>query len=93
MTVAGVQRLAAQLCAFNHGPFGVELAALETTTQGELLAVLDAATPASECRGPRRIDGWQAAPRTGTPVTLDALKAHVLALANATPSTVQATPP
>ncbi len=96
LDVAAVQRLADSLCTFNDGPFGVELAPLDSTTQRELLAVLVALDSSPRCRGPRRIDGSAGASR-GQAITLEALRAHVLALANPSPdsqeSPVHDTPP
>lgn len=99
-------RLVTAVCTFNHGAFGIELSLPETMTQmtqttqttqttqmtqRELLAVLVAADPGPECRGPRVLAGSGTTARTGPAVTLDALEAHVLALANA--PTHSPTPP
>lgn len=77
-------RLAAELCASNRGPTGVELAPLATTTYAEFLAIAVASQMPANCATVPRLDhAPEPAPPAATAVAIDRWQAH--ALARATP--------
>lgn len=74
----GLRRVAADLCTFNDGPMGVELAPLPTTTYEDLLTVALAAR-GEACPGPLRLD-LRNEPQTpaATAVPVASLRAEIL---------------
>ncbi len=82
LDLPALRRLVADLCGFNHGPMGIELEPLPTTSYVELLTVALAASAEAACPGPLRLglrDEPQTAATAAVPVAR--LRAEILTLA------------